>query len=190
MDLFRGLDWGTYNTFQFMAKHSPGLQSYMEAGDWLGSYVGVAILLALTVLVFVRQKQWRAALAIVATFVLGIILVEGVKLATHRPRPPDAQNILASAEFSPSFPSRAVFLAAFAWLMLATALERWTRNKKYRIAIYVVAALGIVFVCVSVLWLGLHFLTDVLAGLAGGLGLALVARWAAAAPVGAEGIAP
>jgi undecaprenyl-diphosphatase len=178
MDLFEGLDWGTYYFFRFQANRLPDLNSLMQVGDWIGSYLGVAILLAASVAITPRR---RMALVVVITFLLGSLLVEGVKVATQRPRPPDAQNILGALELS-SFPSRAVFLAAFAWLILAMAVERRTERSGYRIAVYACAGLGIVFVCVSELWLGLHFVTDVLAGLAGGIGLALVARWAATEP--------
>ena len=66
--------------------------------------------------------------------------------------------------------------------MLASASARRTPRASCRMAVNVAAALGIVFVCVSELWLGLHFVTDVLAGLAGGIGLGLLARWAALEP--------
>jgi undecaprenyl-diphosphatase len=182
MDLFEGLDWGTYYFFRFQANSAPHLQGLMQIGDLIGSYLGAVVLLPLAVAATRQSGRWRMALVVVAAFFFGGMLVEGTKVATQRPRPLDAQNILGTPEMSSSFPSRAVFLAAFAWLILAAALERRTTRKSFRIAIYLAAAPGIVFVCVSELWLGLHFVTDVLAGLAGGIGLALVARWAALEP--------
>jgi undecaprenyl-diphosphatase len=179
MDLFEGLDWGTYYFFRFQANHAPDwVNRLMGIGDLMGSYVAAAVLLTLAVAATPPRWRRRMAFAVVAGFLFGGLLIEGVKLATWRVRPPDAQNVFGTAEMSPSFPSRAVFLAAFAWMMLGFALERRIAPQP-RVAVYVVAALGIVFVCVSELWLGLHFVTDVLAGMAGGIGLALTTRWAA-----------
>jgi undecaprenyl-diphosphatase len=182
MDLFEGLDWGTYYFFRFQANSAPGWHDLMRIGDWLGSYLGAALVLAGAVVVTRRPGRWRTALVVVSAFLFGGMLVEGLKLATQRPRPPDAQNMLATTEPSPSFPSRAVFLAAFAWFMLGSAFERRAPSTSLRVAMYLAATLSIVFVCVSQLWLGLHFVTDVLAALAGGIGLALLARWAMLKP--------
>jgi undecaprenyl-diphosphatase len=179
MDLFEGLDWGTYYFFRFQANHAPDwVNRLMRVGDLIGSYFGVAVLLTFAVAAAPSRWRRRTAFAALAGFLFAGLLIEGVKLATGRLRPPDAQNVFGTAEMSPSFPSRAVFLAGFAWMMLAFPLERRVAPQP-RVAFYVVAALGIVFVCVSELWLGLHFVTDVLAGLAGGTGLAMTARWAA-----------
>jgi undecaprenyl-diphosphatase len=181
-NLFEGLDWGTYYFFRFQANRAPALHDLMRVGDWLGSYLGAALILVAAVAITPHPGKWRMALVIVPAFLFAPLLVEGAKRATRRPRPPDAQNILGAIETSPSFPSRAVFLSAFAWIMLSSGLERRTPRTGYGLAIRAAAGLGIVFVCVSELWLGLHFVTDVLAGLAGGVGLGLSARWAALEP--------
>jgi membrane-associated phospholipid phosphatase len=179
MDLLEGLDWGTYYFFRFQANKAPGWKNAMEFGDHIGSYLAVAGVIALIVALSLYAGQWRMAMAAIIGLLVSAALVEGLRLATQRPRPPDAQNLLASAELTHGFPSRAVFLTAFAWLMLAAALERCPLHKAYRSAAYLIASLVIVVVSVSQLWLGLHFVTDILAGLSGGIGLALVARWAA-----------
>lgn len=180
MDMFDGLDWGTYYFFRFQANHAPALQTFMQLGSWVGSTIGVVIVLVLATAMTPLPWRRRVALVLLVSFLIGGVLVEGVKAVTQRPRPPDAQNILGGAELSSSFPNRAVFLAAFGWLMLAQALERRTMSHRLRVGIYVAAALLIIFVCVSELWLGLGFVTDVLAALAGGIALAGTARWAVA----------
>lgn len=182
MDMFDGLDWGTYYFFRFQANQAPALAQFMQVGSWLGSYVGDLIILVLALAATPPLWRRRMALVVVAGFLAGEAIVEGVKAATQRPRPPDAQNILGSNDTSSSFPNRAVFLAAFGCLMAALALERRSAHSRWRVGFYVVAALVIIFVCVSELWLGLAFVTDILAALAGGIGLALIARWAATQP--------
>jgi membrane-associated phospholipid phosphatase len=185
MHLLEGLDWGTYYFFRFeanrLALRAPHVQGLMEAGDWLGGYLGTAVLLALAIVVTPRPQRPRMALAVLTTFLMGALLVEGVKIATARPRPPDAENILGEA-MSSSFPSRAVFFAAFAWMMVGRALEHRVGSRAGRVVVYLAAALGVIFVCVSELWLALHFVTDVLAALAGGVGLGMVGYWLSVTP--------
>jgi undecaprenyl-diphosphatase len=172
MDLFHALDYGTYSFFHFAAQSAPAVYTdLMRGGDLLGGYFGVGIILALTVAFAPSPKRLRVAVVVIAAFFLGAMLVEGLKWASYRSRPETA------TEMTSSFPSRAVFLSAFAWSMLAASLE-WRMSRRWaRAVVYVPAVLGIVFICVSQLWLGLGWVTDVLAGLAGGIGLVLVARW-------------
>jgi undecaprenyl-diphosphatase len=177
------MDEGANAFFHFEAKNAAAFMNpLMQAGEWIGGYLGATIILLAAIALTPRPARWRLALAVLTTFLLGAALVEGLKLTVARPRPPGAEDVLGSAAPSPSFPSRAVFLATFAWALLAMAWERRTQRSACRIFVALAAALVIVFVCLSQLWLSLHYVTDVLAGLAGGLGLALVARWAAMAP--------
>jgi undecaprenyl-diphosphatase len=177
MQLLEGLNWGTYYFFRFEANRARALQDFMLAGDWLGSYLGVALVLTLALICTPGAQRPRAFLVASAGFLFAALLVEGLKAAIDRSRPPDAEKILG-ANMSSSFPCRAVLFAAFALIMLARALEHWTPGRVQRAAVYAAAGLGVVLVCVSELWLGLHWLTDVLAGLSGGIALALVGRWA------------
>jgi undecaprenyl-diphosphatase len=183
MDWSRQMDEGANAFFHFEAKNAAAfMSSLMQSGDWIGGYAGAAIILLAAIAVAPRQARWRLAVAVLTTFLLGTALLEGVRLGVARPRPPGAQDVLGTAAPSPSFPSRAVFLATFAWALLAMTWARRVQRIACRIFVALAAGLVIVFVCLSQLWLSLHYVTDVLAGLAGGLGLALVARWAATAP--------
>ena len=184
MELFKGMDWGAYYAFRYEANRLPSLTELMEAGNWLGTYLAVAILLVAALILAPQPGRRRMAFVVVVTFLVGCLLVEGVNAATQRPRPADAENVVGAEAMFSSFPARAVFLAAFAWLMLAQALERRCHGKGMRAAVYGIAILGMVFVCISQLWFGLHWVTDVLAGLAGGVGLGLIARWGATVPRG------
>ncbi len=119
----------------------------------------------------------RMAGAVIVTSFLGYLIIKGVTGLAQRPRPADAENVLGAGAVYTSFPSRGVFLAAFAWLMVALALEGRLKARSVRVGVYALAAAAIVVVCVSQLWLGLHWVTDVLAGLTGGVGLGLLGRW-------------
>src|SRR5262245_24209811 len=110
MDLFEGLDWGTYYFFRFHANSAPGLYELMRIGNWLGGYLAAAFILALAVVVMPRQGRWRMALVTVAAFLIGAMLVEGVKRIAPRQRPPDAENTLGTVALASGFPSRHVYL--------------------------------------------------------------------------------
>jgi undecaprenyl-diphosphatase len=179
MDLFNGMDWGAYNSFRYAANRLPEVNDLMRLISGLGSLAVNLVVLVSAVLIMPQSRRTRLACAVVMTFLLGAFINEGVNGLTHRSRPSDAENVLRADAMYSSFPSRGVMMAAFAWLMLALALERRFARRAIRVMIYAVAALAIVLVCVSQLWLGLHWVSDVLAGLAGGLGLALIGRWAA-----------
>ncbi len=179
MDSFQGLDWGTYVYFRYQANHAPLLTVLMEIGDGLGTLWGVA---ALTLLAVAASRFWgsaRKAGVVLAATVSAFILVEGIQRALPRSRPPDAQNYLGADGMSSSYPSRAVFLTACAALLAAYALEPLCKKPLALVGLYALAGIAIIWVTVSQLWLGLHFLTDVLAALAGGIGTALLGRLAA-----------
>ena len=179
MDLFNGMDWGAYNSFRYAANRLPELTEGMRWGSGLGSYTAVGVVLVLGVVFSPQAAHMRMAGAVIVTSLLGYVIIKGATSLTQRPRPADAENILGAGAAYTSFPSRGVFLAAFAWLMLALAFEGRLKNRAARVGVYALAAAAIVVVCVSQLWLGLHWVTDVLAGLAGGVGLALLGRWGA-----------
>ena len=172
MDLFNGMDWGAYNSFRYAANRLPEVNQSMRLISGLGSLAVNLVLLVIAVLIMPQSRAalgWRVPSSV--TFLLGVLINEGVNGLAHRLRPADAENVLGADPMYSSFPSRGVLMAAFAWLMLALALERRFARRAMRVMIYAVAALAIVLVCVSQLWLGLHWVSDVLAGLAGGLGL-------------------
>ena len=174
MDLFNGMDWGAYNAFRETARQMPRADQLMRLGTELGSLAVIAVVLVAAVLVCPSPRRARMAIAVVVTFIFGYLLVAGIGELTHRPRPGDAENTLGSAALVSSFPSRDAFLTAFAWLMLATGVHHRFPRRTLGVIIYLGAAVLIAFVCFADLWLGLHWVTDVLAGLAGGIGLALV----------------
>lgn len=133
------------------------------------------IVLILTVIAF-RRKKWRALL-IPAAFIL-IILVEVYgKTVVHHPSPPFSMIKHTTSVFPAnyineqfSYPSghaaRAVFIALIAWAVL-------DRKKWIGAALILYVAL----VAVSRIYLGHHWLSDVIGGslLGSGLGLLTMA---------------
>jgi undecaprenyl-diphosphatase len=123
---------------------------------------------ALLSLWLLARKRWRAALHWLITVACVGLLTEALKLYTAVERPP----LLYSAQMSYAFPSAHASLSVAAFGFLAVIVARELRSNwhwvPYSMAVFMVVAIGF-----SRLYLGVHWLSDVLAGWS--LGLAWVA---------------
>jgi len=135
-----------------------------ELGDGLLLYSFTALLS----LWLLARKRWRAALHWLITVACVGLLTEALKLFTAVERPP----LLNSAQMSYAFPSAHASLSVAVFGFLAVIVARELRNNwhwvPYSMAVFMVVAIGF-----SRLYLGVHWLSDVLAGWS--LGLAWVA---------------
>lgn len=109
-----------------------------------------------------RHHRW-ALLGFLLTVGIGITLVNnGLKLLVDRDRPDVAIRLVHAS--SSSFPSGHSAAAAACWAALAVVVSRrWPRQPRHWIAAVAVAIA--VLVASSRVLLGVHWLTDVLAGL-------------------------
>ncbi len=135
-----------------------------EIGDGWLLYSFTALL---SLWLFAR-KRWRAALHWLITVACVGLLTEALKLYTAVQRPP----LLDSAQMSYAFPSAHASLSVAVFGFLAVIVARELRSNwhwvPYSMAVFMVVAIGF-----SRLYLGVHWLSDVLAGWS--LGLAWVA---------------
>jgi len=175
-----GLDYGTYYFFSHQFKPDSLLFSLFQSLRFLGNYWMVGGVALAAVLVALKARRFRLAISIAAFFVVAVGIGEGLNLATQRPRPNEARHLIAAQNMASSFPSRSVLMSTYSWLALALALESTTIRKRLRYGLSALAVVAVLVVCMTQLVLTLHFLTDVLAGLAGGAALALLAKHFAA----------
>lgn len=141
-----------------------------EALSALGSVVGTSVVIVLALLVLRRRNAAIVAIGVpVAAFVSDALL----KLLFHRSRPTGA---LIPLPESYSFPSGHAMVAAATYvtigLLLADRLTT-TRAKALCVALSAVIAIAIAG---SRVYLGVHYLSDVVGGLVLGTALALVGR--------------
>jgi undecaprenyl-diphosphatase len=179
------VDRGTYYFFQFDRVHNPGTPFHgpMTVVSYLG---GAALLIAVAFITarLVRRGQARAGLLFLALFVGAALLVEVLGWALGQARPHDWRGAgplqgfpralfdLPSNRFG--FPSGAALLSALVYPALALVLwpdlpSGLARGVVLAVSVILVLALG-----ASQMYLGYHFLSDVLAGWAGGVFLLLV----------------
>lgn len=112
-----------------------------------------------------RSRAWWRPALLAGAVVLGNILVAVVKAVVARPRPPLDAMVAPGSVTSASFPSG--HTASAAVLLLTLGYLARTRDRRGRtLAAGVLPVAGVALVGGSRLYLGHHYLTDVLAGAA------------------------
>jgi membrane-associated phospholipid phosphatase len=113
---------------------------------------------------WLRRRTWRPLALLAAAYLGADLAFNAVMDLVQRPRPPAA--ILLKPVAGPSFPSghatQAVAVYGMLAALLAAATPRWAR----KVAAWAAAVVIVEVVAVSRLYLGAHWLTDVLGGLA------------------------
>ncbi len=145
-----------------VAHRTDGLTAAMRGVTWLGSN---AVLIPLVVVVGAflafRARDGRAALALVLALAGAIVLYDTWKVVIARPRPPVAIHLMTVA--GASFPSGHATASAAVYATLAAIVTRRMTRRPSTVAwaagVVVVLAVG-----ASRVYLGVHWLTDVLAG--------------------------
>jgi len=146
---------------------NPVLQSAMLEITALGTGTVVAMIVFIAGLfLWLNQHKHSAILLIVATLG-GMVLDNVLKIGFDRPRPQIFK--WGTYAVSSSFPSGHAMSSVIVYGTVAYLAARLQRNLASRVATMVLAAFIIVLICCSRLYLGVHFPSDVLAGVVIGL---------------------
>ncbi len=137
----------------------------------LGDPLVVTVLSVLLAVLLWWRKDRRGALFVAATRLLAMLASSGLKLLVHRHRPVLVHPLAHAHGYS--FPSghalgSAALWASVAFLAAARGLSRWW-------AITLAVAVPVVVAATRVL-LGVHYVTDVVAGLLLGWACAVICR--------------
>ncbi|WP_158233779.1 phosphatase PAP2 family protein [Sporosarcina sp. P3] len=140
---------------------SPGLTSIMKLFTTIGSTTSVALLALLTLGVLVWKKH-RAQAVLFAIALAGTgILNQLLKFIFKRERP-DFHRLIDIGGYS--FPSGHTMMAFSLYTILAYIVWRNLVNSGSRVAIILLAAMMIVMIAVSRIYLGVHFPSDIVGG--------------------------
>ena len=138
------------------------LTTVMVAITTMGSTVVLIGLIVITVLYLLWVGRRRGSLVLAVTmagaFLLNIIL----KLSFHRQRPEPLFGLASPPSFS--FPSGHALLSFCFYGVVALLITTRVRNQAARLAIWAVAALLVLLIGISRIYLGMHYASDVIAG--------------------------
>lgn len=144
------------------ALRQPELTNVVQIISDLGSYRPVTLFsIVLALVVGYRTRRLLEPVVLLVAVEAGSSLVELIKIATHRARPP-LEGMLGAPVFDYSFPSghtgSSTILYVLGALMLA---HTQTRNSGRRLLVATGCVLG-VLIGLSRVYLGYHWLTDVI----------------------------
>lgn len=157
----------------------------LRIAAWLHAHATPPLTRIMVFISYLGASAVTGAIAVVAGFALwrrhypyllltlalavpgGMLLNVLVKYAVHRPRPIFDHPLVALATYS--FPSGHAMAATVLYSMLATFVVWTSTDRRWRALAIAIAALLIAVVCASRVYLGVHYLSDVLGGVAEGV---------------------
>ena len=157
----------------FVASRTPAMNSFMTGASWLFDPKR-AVVVALAV---AGAVWWFIKKVMNALYILGSVAFSGIngyiiKHIDSRPRPEEAYRLITEEGYSfPSGHATAV-TALIVSLVLVLTMTRLGRRLRY--LLWVAAFVFIAFLCVTRLYLGVHWVTDVIGGFGVGLGSSMI----------------
>lgn len=157
----------------FIASRTPAMNSFMAGASWLfDPKRAIVLATAVAGLVWWLVKKVMHALYILCSVALSGANSYIIKHIYERPRPDEAVRLIT--EDSYSFPSghATAVTALIVSLVLVVTMTRLGRRIRH--LLWVIALAFIVFICVTRLYLGVHWITDVIGGFSVGLGSSMI----------------
>ena len=147
--------------------------TFMRGVTWLGSNAVLVTLVALLgAYLLLRSKDWRPVVLLVAALAGANAWYHVIKPLVGRERPPATLHLTTVSGFA--FPSGHATAAIAVWGAAAVVLSAGSTSG-WKAATWVVSGVIVMLVAVSRVYLGVHWWTDVVGGMAlGGVWLCLL----------------
>lgn len=136
-------------------------ERYFQFVSWLGAPVLAVVDVAVSAWLAIH-RAWRSFWLWVIAIAGGAVLDEILKLSFRRARPAVASEFIHGNSWS--FPSGHAMNSLVAYAMLAFLLREHLASGRLRVAVALAAAFLIGAIGLSRLYLGVHYLSDVIAG--------------------------
>jgi membrane-associated phospholipid phosphatase len=146
---------------------TPLLTSAMFVVTSLGSSLIASCIAVVFGLYLIRRRRFYWLAAFLSSVYGGMLLNRILKYVFQRPRPHFDDPLLSLSSYS--FPSGHTMTATVVFGVLAAYLFATTQNWRRRVVIVLVASFLILLVGFSRIYLGVHYLSDVLGAMAEGL---------------------
>jgi membrane-associated phospholipid phosphatase len=137
-----------------------------RAITWTGNFVTLLVITLVAVVVLWRRRERTDAVFVAFAFLGAQVLSNGMKLGFRRERPFFPDPLATESTFS--FPSGHALVSLAVYGAIALLLARRISSHTGRALLLGGTALLVLAIGFSRLYLGVHFLSDVLAGLAAG----------------------
>ena len=142
-----------------------------ELAEWLAHMGSPPVIVAMAAVAAVVGLVWRKVRGAAWTLPIAVIgagvIIQGVKLLVHRPRPSFFTPLLHEAGYS--FPSGHSLIAMVVYGLLGYFALHLFKNPTLRLLVRIVTVLVVVAIGVSRVYVGVHYPTDVLAGWTAGV---------------------
>jgi membrane-associated phospholipid phosphatase len=133
---------------------------------WTGNGGFLAIVVLFAAVLLWRRGFVTDALFVVFAFAGAEVITFGMKQGFRRERPFYEDPLATASSFS--FPSGHALVSLAVYGAIALVIARRVRSRRVAAAVLAVAAVWVLAIGFSRLYLGVHFLSDVVAGLAAG----------------------
>ncbi len=146
---------------------SPEVTAFMKAITHLGGGITIAGGSLICILILSMKRRWEYALGHLTAVAGGSILVYVLKVAVHRPRPITETSLVRAWGWS--FPSGHAMMSVIFYGMVSYFLVRDIRAWRLQVFTVTMAVFLVFLIGLSRIYLQVHYLSDVLAGFAGGM---------------------
>jgi undecaprenyl-diphosphatase len=176
MELLQHIDRQTLVWFQ--GQRTPTWDGVMVDVTALGGHVAIILIVLFTFGLLLALGRRRTAAFVTGAAIGGALLVEAIKTLIGRARPQlGTPPPLVHIPTTSSFPSGHSALSAIVYLTLALLVAGRIQGRRARVYLIGSSLLLTCAIGISRMYLGVHYLSDVLAGWAIGLTWALAWRW-------------
>jgi undecaprenyl-diphosphatase len=146
---------------------SPGATSFFTVVTQIGSPVGLGCIVLAVSIALVMGRRWRWLAYLLVTAFIGSLLNMGLKLYYARARPDLMEAVRHASGYS--FPSGHAMGAAIVFGALSYLATRALPHRQARAAALAFFTAMILAVAASRIYLGVHWISDVAAGIGAGL---------------------
>jgi undecaprenyl-diphosphatase len=163
--------------FWFTSQREPHLNNFMLQITHLGDREVVIAVMVGAIIGLLIGGRCRSALILFLSSLLAYGINEFTKVGVARPRP-EVASVLGPRPHSYSFPSSHALLTAAVYGSLALLWIGQLRSRLKKTLVVSLAVVVVMIVGVSRLYIGVHYLTDVLGGWIAGGACAFLCAWA------------